>query len=138
MFVFNIIDSKRKSLLIDRLKNLQHHWYKNNIQIFYGMDKIDLRKLVASCDVVVAPSLSEWFGSVHTETIAMDKPLITTFVASIPEVVHGNTIFVAPQSSTWIANALLWFRKNQSAIWDALIPSFDWDATVSDIEKLYI
>ena len=137
LFVFNIIDSKRKSLLVDRLKQLQHMWYKEQIQIFYGMDKIDLRKLVASCDVVVAPSLSEWFGSVHTETIAMNKPLITTFVASIPEVVHGNVIFVAPQSAQWITDALLWFKKNQHIIWDALIPSFDWDITVADIEKLY-
>jgi glycosyltransferase involved in cell wall biosynthesis len=43
--------------------------------------------MVASCDVVVAPSFSEGFGSVHTETVAMQKPLITTNVASLPEVV---------------------------------------------------
>ena len=138
LFVFNIIDSKRKSLLVDRLKKLQHQWYKDHIQIFYGMDKIDLRRLVASCDVVVAPSLSEWFGSVHTETIAMNKSLITTFVASIPEVVHGNVIFVSPQSPSQISDALLWFRKNQNVLWDALTPSFDWDTTVTDIEKLYV
>ena len=138
LFVFNIIDSKRKSLLVACLKKLQHIWYKDHIQIFYGMDKIELRKLVASCDVVVAPSLSEWFGSVHTETVSMDKPLITTFVASIPEVVHGNVSFVAPQSVQWIINALLWFRKNQHVVWDVLTPSFDWDATVLNIEKLYL
>jgi glycosyltransferase involved in cell wall biosynthesis len=102
------------------------------------MDKIDLRKFVASCDVVVAPSLSEWFGSVHTETIAMHKPLITTFVASIPEVVSGDVTFVAPQSAQWITDALLWFRKNQHVTWDTLIPSFDWDITVSGIEHLYL
>jgi len=42
--------------------------------------------MVASCDVVVAPSLSEGFGSVHTETVAMEKSLITTSIASLPEV----------------------------------------------------
>jgi glycosyltransferase involved in cell wall biosynthesis len=37
--------------------------------------------------MIVAPSLSEGFGSVHTESVAMKKPLLTTHIASIPEVV---------------------------------------------------
>ena len=38
----------------------------------YLMDLVkDLRKLVASADCVIAPSISEWFGSVHSEAVAM-------------------------------------------------------------------
>lgn len=137
LFVFNIIDSRRKSLLISRLHDLQKYWYKKHIHIFYGMDKVDLRTLVACADAVVAPSLSEWFGSVHTEVVAMQKPLITTFVASIPEVVSGRVVFVPPASSESIANALLSIKKNQSIFADTPTLSFYWDDTVSQLSKLY-
>jgi glycosyltransferase involved in cell wall biosynthesis len=54
---------------------------------------------VACADVVVAPSLAEGFGSVHSEVCAMGKPLITTQVAAIPEVVSGKVVFVPVASS---------------------------------------
>ncbi|MBO4203628.1 glycosyltransferase family 4 protein [bacterium] len=55
--------------------------------------------LVACSDVVIAPSLAEGFGSVHSEVCSMGKPLLTTQVAAIPEVVSGEVIFVSPASS---------------------------------------
>ena len=137
LFVFNIIDSRRKSLLVSRLHDLQKYWYKKHIHIFYGMDKSNLRTLVASSDVVVAPSLSEWFWSVHTEVMAMKKSLITTFVASLPEVVSGNVIFVAPSSSDAIVKALLSIKKGQNIFADTPALSFDWDTTVSQLSNLY-
>lgn len=137
LFVFNIIDSKRKSLLISRLQDLQRHWYAKNIQIFYGMDKEDLRVMIAACDVVVAPSLSEWFGSVHTEAVAMGKVLITTFVASIPEVVSGRVVFVQPDSSQAIREALISLKKNQNIFSDIPTSYFYRDDTVTKISLLY-
>lgn len=137
LFVFNLIDSKRKPELISRLQSFQAHGYKKQIQIFTGMDKPSLRTLIAACDVVVAPSLSEWFGSVHTEVIAMGKPLITTFIASIPEVVSGRVVFVPPCSSQAIAEALLSLKKNQNIFLDIPTSYFDWDDTVSKISLLY-
>ncbi|MEI6426349.1 MAG: glycosyltransferase family 4 protein, partial [Candidatus Absconditabacteria bacterium] len=137
LFVFNIIDSRRKSLLISRLQYLQKHGYKNNIQLFYGMDKSDLRIMIASADVVVAPSLSEGFGSVHTEVIAMHKPLITSFVASLPEVVSGKVIFVPPSSSDAITKALISIKKGQNIFADTPALHFNWDDTVTQIRRLY-
>lgn len=137
LFVFNIIDSRRKSLLVSRLQDLQKYWYKKHIHIFYGMDKTDLRTLVASSDVVVAPSLSEGFGSVHTEVVAMQKPLITSFIASIPEVVSGNVIFVPPSSSDSLTKALISLKKGQSIFADTPALSFSWDDTVSQLSDLY-
>lgn len=137
LFVFNIIDSKRKSILVDRIKQIQRRGYSSNIQLFYGMDKVTLRTMLAASDIVVAPSLSEGFGSVHTEVAAMGKPLITSFVSSIPEVVAGRVLFVAPNSPEAIATALLKFKKNQDIFSDTLNPYFDWDDTVSQITNLY-
>jgi len=41
--------------------------------------------------MVVAPSLAEGFGSVHTETVALGVPLLTTDIGPLPEVVGGLT-----------------------------------------------
>lgn len=137
LFVFNVIDSKRKSSMIHRLEHLKKYGYKHQIQIFYGMDKIDLRILLASSDVVIAPSLSEWFWSVHSEVSAMEKPLITTFIASIPEVVSGKVSFITPRSSQQIADAILLHKENQN-IKDIPVPYvFDRNLTVDQIEQLY-
>ena len=57
-------------------------------------------------DVVIAPSLAEGFGSVHSETCAMEKPLITTQVSAIPEVVSGNVVFIQPRKSEAIVEAV--------------------------------
>jgi glycosyltransferase involved in cell wall biosynthesis len=49
--------------------------------------------------MVVAPSLAEGFGSVHTETVAMGKPLLTTDIGPLPEVVGGVTKMIPAGSS---------------------------------------
>lgn len=137
LFVFNIIDSKRKLEIISYLESLQLQGYKKQIQIFTGMDKPSLRRLIAACDTVVAPSLSEWFWSVHTEVIAMRKMLITTFVASVPEVVSGRVVFVPPCSVNAIAEAILSLKKSQNIFSDIPTSYFYRDDTVSKIELLY-
>ncbi|MBU1758452.1 glycosyltransferase, partial [Patescibacteria group bacterium] len=91
LMVFNLIESKRTEEMKLNISNPPNpHLSSGAIRIFDGMGKEELRCLIASVDCVVAPSLSEGFGSVHTETCAMKIPLITTNVASIPEVVSGN------------------------------------------------
>jgi len=137
LFVFNIIDSKRRNKILNRLHFLEKFWFARQIQIFEWVDKIDLRTMVSSCDVVVAPSVSEWFWSVHTEAIAMGKPLITTSVASLPEVVWGTTIFIKPWSSKQILDAILTVKENQQSIETLPVKTFDWDDTVNKIEDIY-
>lgn len=137
LFVFNIIDSKRRNTTINRLHFLEKFWFARQIQIFQWVDKKDLRTMVASCDVVVAPSFSEWFGSVHTETVAMQKPLITTSVASLPEVVWGLTIFIQPWSCKQILDAILTIKENQQDVELLPVKNFDWNESVHKIEEIY-
>lgn len=135
LFVFNIIDSKRTTYIKEKIQKL-HLW--SSVQLFDGFEKDQLRMLVASSDLIVAPSLSEWFGSVHTESAAMKKPLLTTYVWPIPEVVRGNVRFVPPASKREIIHAILerdqWLQNP-----DYMIPykEFSWNATVKELMKIY-
>lgn len=122
---------------MNRLHFLEKFWFARQIQIFEWLDKSDLRTMVGSCDVVVAPSVSEWFGSVHTETVAMGKPLITTSVASLPEVVWWSAIFVKLWSCKQIIDAILSIKENQQNIENLPVKKFNWDKTVDKIEEIY-
>ncbi len=131
MVVFNIIESKRTKKILKKLKDLE----MKNLQIFNGFSKKDLRTLVAWCDCVIAPSISEWFGSVHTETVAMWKTLITTNTSAIPEVVWGKVKFIKPWSEKEIMIAAEEVLKwNYEKIPEK---NFNWDDSVKKIEKLY-
>ena len=130
-FVFNIIDSKRTPIILNEIYNTK--W--DNIQVFKWVSKEELRTMVASCDCVIAPSISEWFGSVHTETVAMWKILITSKTSAIPEVVSGKIRFIKP----WDSNEIIQAAKDVIEWKYETIPNkiFNWDNTVEEIEKLY-
>ncbi len=135
LFVFNLIDSKRTKYIKEKIR--KHHLW-SSVQIFDGLEKNNLRILIASSDVIIAPSLSEWFGSVHTEAVAMGKPLITTYIASIPEVIRGNVKFIAPASRREIIQAIL-ERDQRLGNHDYIIPlkEFSRNDTVKELIKLY-
>ena len=88
--------------------------------------------------MIVAPSLSEGFGSVHTESVAMDKPLLTTFIASIPEVVRGNVKFIAPASKREIIQAVLERdQRIQNPEYTLPYKEFSRNTTVKELIKQY-
>ena len=130
-FVFNIIDSKRSLKIVKKIWKFV--WEK--VQLFNWVSKDQLRLMVASCDCVIAPSISEWFGSVHTESVAMWKILITSKTSAIPEVVSWKIRFIKPGDSDEIVQAVKdvieWKYKNIP------IKTFDWDKSVEEIERLY-
>lgn len=132
--IFNLINSKRKETL--RKEILEYK--KNNTEkiiLFDWFNMKELRDLIACCDIVIAPSISEWFWSVHTESVSMWKILLTTNIASIPEVVRWKVKFINPQSSqqitNWIKEILEWKIENISK------KNFSRDETTTAIEKIY-
>jgi D-inositol-3-phosphate glycosyltransferase len=135
LFVFNLIDSKRTSEIKEKIQKY-HLW--SSVQIFDGFEKQELRTLIASSDMIVAPSLSEGFWSVHTESVAMGKPLLTTYIASIPEVVRGNVRFISPASKREIIQAIL-ERDQWIETPNFMIPykDFSRNLTVKELIKLY-
>jgi hypothetical protein len=68
----------------------------------------------------------------------MQKPLLTTHIASIPEVVRGNLKFIAPSSRREIIQAIL---ERDQWIGDSeyMIPTkeFSRNTTIKEIIKLY-
>lgn len=90
---------------IDTLKELAK--YDENI-IFAG-SRPDVYDIIAACDVLVVPSLSEAFGRTVIEAMACRKPVVASNVGGIPEIVDdGKTgILVPPKSSEAIADAVI-------------------------------
>ncbi len=136
ILVFNLINSKRqkyiKTLIQSKINNSEN---KDRVVVYDWFEKEDLRRLIAASDVIIAPSLSEWFGSVHSESSQMWKVLITTDISSIPEVVFGRVKFISPSSSQEITrgvkNVLHWVYEE--------IPSkvFSRDDAVDSLETIY-
>lgn len=130
--VFNLIHAKRDKIIKKQIENCN---WKEQIQIINGVEKETLRTIVASADCIIAPSISEWFWSVHTETVAMGKPLITTFIASIPEVVWGKVKFITPWSVQEIQEAIKEIRT--TTLPEIPKKTFSREKTVEEIENLY-
>lgn len=114
--IFNFIPAQREAVIKKKIQTLLTHLPKSargRVKIRNGLPKEELRALVANVQVVVAPSLSEGFGSVHTETLAIGTSLITTRVASLPEVVWGAVKFIPPHDQKALVQAGLELYKGE-------------------------
>ena len=134
--LFNIIPSKRTDYIVEQINFISKQLKaQNRIQIFRWFSKEDLRVFVACANIIIAPSLAEWFGSVHSEACAMWKNLVTSNLAAIPEVVSGNVILMSPPSAKWICDAI---QKVKSWNFEKIPKKrFNWDSMVDNIESLY-
>jgi glycosyltransferase involved in cell wall biosynthesis len=76
--------------------------------IFTGFRE-NIPEILASFDIFVLPSRSEGFGRVNLEAMAMGKPVVSTNVGGIPEVVlDGVTgILVPPGNSKSLSHAIM-------------------------------
>ena len=71
----------------------------------------------------------------HSEVCQMQIPLITTRIASIPEVVSGNVVFIAPKSPKSIIQGV---KKLKNQNFDAVFPKvFDRTVQYALILSLY-
>lgn len=71
----------------------------------------------------------------HSEVCQMQIPLITTRIASIPEVVSGRVVFVAPKGPESIIQGV---KKLKNQIFDPVSPKvFDRTTQYSHIANLY-
>ena len=134
--LFNIIPSKRSEYIVERINSISKQLNaENRVQIFRWFPKEDLRIFVACADIIIAPSLAEWFGSVHSEACAMWKNLITSNLAAIPEVVSGNVILMSPPSSERICESI---QKIRNWNFDKTpVKKFSWNTMINKIEQLH-
>ncbi|MBN2000455.1 glycosyltransferase family 4 protein [candidate division KSB1 bacterium] len=75
----------------------------------------DVSELYKNMDVFILPSLWEGFGIVLIEAMAAGKPVVTTAVSSMPEIVqHEKTGLVVPVNNAHdLADALLKLMKDR-------------------------
>jgi len=98
------------------LKNLKALARDPNL-IFTGA-RVDAYDIMAACDIVIAPSLSEPFGRVVIEAMACGKPVIASNVGGIPEIIEDEKtgMLINPKSLADIAKeATLLLRNNEKA-----------------------
>lgn len=119
-------------------KMVKNYKLEQNVTFSGFMPVQDYRRLLNSVDILVTPSKEEGFGIVILEAMALGKPIVTTRVGGIPEVIKNrrNGIFVE-RNSDEIANAILYLYKNENKreemkknnIQD--VKKFDWN-TITD------
>ncbi len=86
--------------LIHRLK------LKNKIKVLKPVQRNELPRYIKTAHCVVVPSLTEGFGYSALEACAMEKPVVVSNTASLPEVIFGKYVLVKPKSSDAIATGI--------------------------------
>ena len=136
--IFNFIPAQRDTEIKTRLFSLLEKIppkAAKRVKVYNGLPKSELRALVSQVDGVIAPSLSEGFWSVHTETLALGTPLITTAISSLPEVTGGKTIMMRPWDKASLLSAVQKLKKSEYTN----LPEkfFDREKQYAEIELLY-
>lgn len=136
--IFNFIPAQRdteiKTKLFSLLEKIPPKAAKR-VKVYNGLPKSELRALVSQVDGVIAPSLSEGFWSVHTETLALGTPLITTAISSLPEVTGGKTIMMRPWDKASLLSAVQKLKKSEYESHPEKF--FDREKQYAEIELLY-
>ncbi len=107
----NLMKSKTYLVIVGGgplLKKLKKMVKDENIKdvIFTGPRR-DINNIMAASDIVVLPSVSESWGIVLLEAMAMGKPIVATRVGGIPELVDEDVgILVKPRDPHALASAL--------------------------------
>ena len=99
--------------LTQNLKNQVDSMGLSNYFIFTGYQK-NIAELLEMIDIFVLPSLSEGLPFSILEAMAMKKPVISTNVGGIPELIinRNRGILVSPKDSKELANAMLELAEN--------------------------
>jgi glycosyltransferase involved in cell wall biosynthesis len=103
------VSSAETGGMIGELKTLAHELgVEKNVRFIEYTEQVD--DLVAACDLVVAPFLSERFSSVNLlEAMAMGKPLVATDMGEQREIIQhgGNGYLVSPGNVKELAEKIL-------------------------------
>ncbi len=107
-------DSSRSGIIQSTIENNHVTSLIERLEIQKSVLRIDsvpyteLKNYIMMSDVVVLPTMAEWFGLAIAEVCALWKPLVTTNVWSVPEVVCGEMIqLVEPANPEDIARGVV-------------------------------
>ena len=107
----------------------------NSVILLDPVPRRELPGYIAAADCVVVPSLSEGFGFSAAEACAMEKPVVASNVASLPEVVSGTYTLIEPKNTQAIAGAVEKVYNKQ--VVHSGKKMFTWSACISGYEEIY-
>ena len=93
--------------------------------------------------MVVYPSLYEGFGLPVLEAMSFDKPVVTSNIASIPEVGGEACLYFNPHSSEELADKICLISSNSNLRQDLIqkgrlqLSKFSWSKTAKETVFLY-
>ncbi len=131
-------DFKHNTLQFIRENNLE-----NYVTLTGFVSESDKNYLYANSLMVVYPSLYEGFGLPVLEAMAFDTPVITTNVASIPEVGGDACLYFNPYSSEELADKIFLISSNSSLRQDLIqkgrlqLKKFSWAKTAKETIDIY-
>lgn len=108
---------------------------EDEIMLLDPVPRDELPNYIAASDCVVVPSLSEGFGFTAAEACAMERPVVASNVASLPEVVSGKYILVEPRNPEAIAEGVK--RVYEGEIEKSEKKVFSWVECVEGYLRVY-
>ena len=100
--------------LRSKLENQSKQLRINQNVIFMGYCE-KVTNLLSIFDIKVLPSITEGFGLVIVEAMAMGKPIIATYVGGVKEILKDGVtgLFVPPQDPKMLAEKIIYLLKNE-------------------------
>ena len=134
----------RKGWLSDEIfESINKSIFKKNIKWLGFVPDEDRSTIYQNSSIVLYPSFFEGFGFPPLEAMASGVPVVTSRVASIPEVVGGSAILVDPYSVEEIAKGVIRLIEDKNFA-DNLIKKglkqsqkFDWKITAQKIYQTF-
>ena len=114
---------------------IRQHGIQDKVIIVEPAPRAELGHYLKAADCVVIPSLAEGFGYAVLEAATMGAPIVASDTTSIPEVIGGRYILVAPKSATALAAGVVRIRRNEYLTSD--VRPFPWTDTAEGYEAIY-
>jgi glycosyltransferase involved in cell wall biosynthesis len=130
---------------LGKLKELARNLdIEKNVEFKGSIDQFTKNLYMKNCDVLCTSPRTEPFGIVYLEAMAYGRPIVTTKVGGVPEVVGDCAVLVPPGNPDLLAEALVEILKNKERAEDLggrgpeRVKRFDWDVIVKKYEQLYM
>ena len=95
----------------------------------------DLPGYHQASDCIIIPSLNEGFGFTCVEACTMERPVVVTTAGSLPEVVSGRYVTIAPGDSHAIADGVDKVYGKEYTVTG--LKRFTWDEAVDTHLKVF-
>lgn len=114
---------------------IQRLWIQPHIVLHDSVSYKELPKYILMSDLAIVPSHAEWFWFAAAEVSALWHPLVTTQIASLPEVVSGKIVFCKPWSQESIANSIVSMYQWKCSVLSE--KKFEWTECIEKHLDLY-